>query len=93
VDATLRLWTSGGCRWLGVDHVFLTENSYPPPEGLQEQLQFLVDEGFLTLEFDGTKANQLNIYKRCMEEYRHTTNWMAFIDIDEYIVMRKCALL
>lgn len=77
-------------RWLGVDHVYLTENSDPPPEYLVEQLQDFVDEGFLTLEFDGEKADQLNIYKRCMEKYNSKTSWMAFIDIDEYIVIRKC---
>jgi hypothetical protein len=70
--------------------VYLTENSDPPPKHLVEQLQDFIDEGFLTLESDGKKANQLNIYKRCMQQYRHLHNWLAFIDIDEFIVIRKC---
>lgn len=74
-----------------MDHVYLTENSEPPPKQLVEQLQDFIDEGFLTLESDGQRANQLNIYKRCMERYRHKHNWMAFIDIDEFIVIRRCA--
>ena len=75
-----------------MDHVYLTENSSPIPSHLAEQLQDFVDDGFLTLESDGKRANQLNIYKRCMEKYRQNHNWMAFIDIDEFIVIRKCAL-
>ena len=74
-----------------MDHVYLTENSDPIPSVLVEELQDLVDEGFLTLDSDGQKANQLPIYKRCMEKHRHKYNWMAFIDIDEYIVIRTCA--
>lgn len=84
-----KMWSS--CRWLGVDHVYLTENSYPIQEQLTEQLQDFIDEGFLTLESDGKKANQINIYKRCMEKYRQNHNWMAFIDIDEFIAIRQYA--
>lgn len=73
--------------------MYLTENSEPIPSVLVEQLQDLVDDGFLTLESDAEKANQLPIYKRCMEQHRHKHNWKAFIDIDEYIVIRACAPL
>lgn len=72
--------------------MYLTENADPIPQHMSEQLQDFINEGFLTLEADGRKANQLNIYKRCMEKYRHKHNWMAFIDIDEYIVIRQYAL-
>ena len=80
------------CRWLGVEHVYLTENSNPPPEDMVPQLQDFIDSGFLTFRAVARPEFQVMFYRDCMEHHRHKHNWMAFIDLDEFIVLRKCAL-
>ena len=80
------------CRWLGVDKVYLTENDAEAP--LREVLQPWVDEGFLEYKVEGEPQAQLRVYTRCLKQHRHQYNWMAFFDVDEYLILRnKKALL
>ena len=78
------------CRWLGVDHVFLTDNE--PDTTLQlvdaPELQPFVESGFLTLDVNDKPHAQLAIYQQCLDDHPHDYNWMAFIDLDEYIMLR-----
>lgn len=76
-------------KWLGVEHVYLTENSYRPTPVMRGQLNDFVSEGFLTYEVDGTKGPQLKLYRRCMEQHYHKHNWLAFLDLDEILVIRE----
>lgn len=81
-------------RWLGVEHVYLTENTYRPTPHMRGQLNDFVSEGFLTYEVDGTTGPQLKLYRRCMEQHYHKHNWLAFLDLDEILVLREqCVLL
>jgi hypothetical protein len=74
-----------------VEHVYLAENSDPAPPNLQEQLQDFIDEGFVTFLANGMRVYQVHHYTHCMRNYYHKHNWMAFIDLDEFIVLRsKC---
>ena len=55
------------------------------------QLQDFIESGFLTFEAIGKPDYQPFFYHACMQQYRHKHNWLAFIDLDEFIVLRKCA--
>ena len=74
-----------------MDHVYLYENSDPPPAHVSEQLIDFVASGFVTFEAVGKPASQLFIYHACATQHRHKQNWLAFLDIDEFIVLRRCA--
>ena len=79
-------------RWLGADHVFIIENASETYRALQPGLQDLIDAGFVTYHWDGYPYGQRRAYKWCFEQHRADYNWMAFFDVDEYLVIReKCA--
>lgn len=73
-------------RWLGVDHVFLTENS--PQRELKSDLQDFVDSSFMTYAWEPYPQAQMMVYYRCMQQ-RHKYNWIAFLDSDEFLVVRQ----
>ena len=54
-------------------------------------VQDFIEEGFLTLTAAPRPANQPRICRDCMDNHYDKFNWMAFIDLDEYIHMRRCA--
>lgn len=54
-------------------------------------VQDFIKDGFLTLTAAPRPANQPMIYRDCMDNHYDKVNWMAFIDVDEYIHMRRCA--
>ena len=56
-------------------------------------MQEFIDEGFLTLTVAPRPAGQKTIYRDCMDNAYDKYNWLAFIDLDEYINMRQCAPL
>ena len=43
---------------------------------------------FLTIREERMPKAQLKAYAWCAEEYRLQYNWMAFFDMDEYLVLR-----
>ena len=76
-------------RWLGVDHIYLVENS--EDDSMLPEIQEFIDGGFVTFSNSPRPMFQQSIYLDCMEKNRHEHNWMAFLDLDEFIVLRKCA--
>ena len=70
--------------------MYLYENSDPPPAHVIDQLRDFVASGFVTFEAVGKPASQLYIYHACAVQHRHKHSWLTFIDIDEFIVLRKC---
>lgn len=78
------------CRWLGVERVFLTENDDEPH--LKEPLQDFVETGFVEYRLERREHAQMQVYQACIEEHAHEVNWLAFFDIDEFLLLRnKCA--
>lgn len=76
-------------RFIGIDHVFLTENDpQAPTPRLRAQLQDFVSEGFLTLYTDTTAHNQPAAMRRCLKEQRANYDWLAFFDADEFLFVR-----
>ena len=76
------------CRWLGVDHIFLTDNNSTGGQEARERLAAAFPSSFLSLHSEMEARAQLKVYAWCAEEHRASYNWMAFIDVDEFIVLR-----
>ena len=82
------------CRWLGVDHVFLTDNEADPALSLMgaPELASFVAGGFLSMRVEREPQAQMSVYKRCIERRAHKFDWMAFFDLDEFLILRRrCA--
>jgi hypothetical protein len=76
------------CRWLGVDHVYLTENT-DKSESLREELENFAPPEFLTYRQESEPHAQMKVYGHCLAEHKHKHNWMAFLDADEFLVIRE----
>lgn len=76
-----------------MDHIYLTENGPTPPDSFVSEIEEFIDDGFVTFKSDPRPSFQQTIYVDCMNQHRHKHNWMAFIDLDEFIVLRECASL
>ena len=76
------------CRWMGVNHVFLTDNGSEDGGSTLAQLGSEFAKSFLTLRAEPQKRAQLPVYAWCAEEQRHRFNWIAYFDVDEFLVLR-----
>lgn len=56
-----------------------------------EQLEKDFPETFLTMRVDEAERTQMKTYAWCVEEQRTHFNWIAFFDIDEFLVIRDDA--
>jgi hypothetical protein len=80
---------------VGVEHFYLFNNL--SQDDYLSVLQPYMDNGiielydwpyesFIPYEFD---THQINAYRHCLEKARGSVKWLAFIDIDEYLVPMK----
>ncbi len=68
---------------VGVDHFYLYNNN--SSDNYLEVLAPYMDKGFITLiEFPYEQA-QFKAYKHCYENFRNESNWISFLDADEFI--------
>lgn len=68
----------------GVEKFYIYDNG--STDGTREILQPYIDRGIVEyVEFPGRKK-QLAAYDDCLLRHRYHTRWLAFIDIDEFIV-------
>eukprot|EP00892_Ulva_mutabilis_P000850 jgi/Ulvmu1/10766/UM068_0056.1 len=74
-------------RWLGVDHVYLTENAAVRTPQMAEQLRDFEAEGFLAYNLEPIPRGQTKVYYDCMSQHYHKHNWMMFFDMDEYLIL------
>ena len=81
-------WTYPPCRWLGVEKIYLMENVETPTAHFVQQIQDFVDDGLIVYSFKGSGGYQSRWYHECMSSYHSEHNWLAFIDVDEYIVLQ-----
>jgi hypothetical protein len=82
------------CRWIGVEKVYLLENVDTPTQEVLEQLDDFITDGFVEYSHFGKNVYQLMFYKECLDDHHHLHNWMAFIDLDEYIIIKdECVLM
>jgi len=82
----IREWAEYHLR-LGFDALIVYDNGSAAP--LAETLDDLVAAGLVIVhEVPGPFA-QIPAYMDCLERYRHAYKWIAFIDSDEFIFLKK----
>jgi len=72
---------------IGIDHFFLYDNN--STDNYKEILQPWINKGVVTLIDWPYNQAQVQAYKHFYENYRHETQWVSFLDLDEFIVPRK----
>ena len=70
-------------KLIGTEHFYLYNNF--SKDNYEEVLNPYIKEGLITLVDWPYKGGQADAYKHCFLNYRNENNWIAFIDIDEYI--------
>ena len=75
---------------VGVGHFFLFPNDCDADSATRKLLVPYERAGVVTVdgEFDCAKGAQTRAYRRSIERYGTRAAWMAFIDLDEFIVVR-----
>lgn len=75
---------------LGVEAFYLYDNGSKLPlhKRLKNYFSLYSPEAFRIHEIPGEKL-QLSAYQHCVDSYQNDCRWMAFIDLDEFIVPLK----
>ena len=74
-----------------MDHVFLTDNGSADITGIKLALWSHFPPDFLTLREEPMSNGQMKVYAWCAETQRARFNWLAFLDLDEYLVFQGLA--
>jgi hypothetical protein len=69
---------------VGVDKFFIYDNE--SKDNLKEVLAPYIKEGIVEYSFFPGKLQQIPIYNDAIKRYRFSSFWLAFIDVDEFIV-------
>ncbi len=71
-------------RIIGIDHFYLYNNN--STDNYIDVLQPYVDSGLVDVIFWKDKPGQMTAYFDCARRYREESEWIGFIDTDEFIV-------
>ena len=69
---------------VGVDHFYLYNNN--SDDDFMRVLKPYIDGNIVTLIEWPYNHSQFKAYKHCYESYRNETNWISFLDADEFVV-------
>ncbi len=69
---------------VGVEHFYLYNNF--STDNYKDVLSSYIDDGTVTIIEWPKEQGQVSAYVDCMSEYSHESSWIAFLDLDEYIV-------
>lgn len=72
------------CRYMGVDHVLLYDNSMNGGAQAQELRDFIRD-GFVTFTLLPGQGRQIPLYDHCAKISARKWAWMVAIDLDEFL--------
>jgi glycosyl transferase family 92 len=70
-------------RLMGVERFFLYDNR--STDDHMEVLAPYVEDGIAVLHDWPMYPGQVQAYNRCLEEHRHDSRWIAFLDLDEFL--------
>lgn len=80
-------------RAIGVQRFYLVDTGSTPP--MQATLQDYIDIGLVHYTHDnaipwrpGTHGPQITIYENCIQNFGNQHSWMAFIDADEFLIVK-----
>lgn len=68
---------------VGVDHFYLYNNN--SDDNFMEVIKPYIDKGIITFIDWPYDHSQFKAYKHCYDNYRNETNWLSFLDADEFI--------
>ena len=71
-------------KMLGTDHIYLYNNN--SSDNYLQILNAYIHEGFVTLVDWEKSFAQCEAYQHCYNNVKNETFWIAFIDVDEFIV-------
>lgn len=71
---------------IGVDHFYMYNNN--SEDDYLSILQPYIDKGYVTLVQWTKNYAQMEAYQDCLSKYKDETQWLAWLDIDEFIVPR-----
>ncbi len=71
-------------KLIGVEHFFLYNNQ--SDDNYEEILKDYIDSGVVTLIMWPYQAAQIEAYQDCIIQFKELTNWIGFVDIDEFVV-------
>lgn len=71
-------------KMIGVEHFYLYNNF--SNDNYLEVLAEYIESGLVSLIDWPMKQGQMSAYRNCVENYGDSTNWIGFIDLDEFIV-------
>lgn len=73
---------------VGVEHFYLYNNF--STDNFEEILNPYIEKGVVTLTNWEIPQGQMAAYADCVKKYSTETNWIGFIDIDEFVVPNDC---
>jgi hypothetical protein len=85
-QAYIREWVDYH-RSIGVDHFYITDNKSQPP--LRETLKDYIASGLVTYKYDTRDHPQVAVYNECIQQHKNDSTWIAFFDVDEFLVLKK----
>lgn len=71
---------------IGIDHFYLYDNN--STDDYRSIVQPYIEKGLVTLIHWPHQQAQAQCYKNCLETYKNESNWITYIDADEFIVPR-----
>ena len=72
---------------IGIDHFYLYNNS--SEDDYQCVLKPYIDKDIVTLIDWPYKQSQFKCYEHCFSTYGEESNWISFLDADEFICLRR----
>ena len=79
---------------LGFDNICLYDNNDPDGEHFEDVIKDYIDSGYVILKnVRGKELAQMPSYTECYSEYKNKYDWIAFIDIDEFINLDDSGIL
>lgn len=75
---------------LGIDMIYLYDNNDKDGERFEDVIDYEIKEGFVTLiDFRGRKRCQIEAYQDCYDKYGANVDWLAYLDVDEFLTFSK----
>ncbi|ACU88244.1 glycosyltransferase family 2 protein [Desulfomicrobium baculatum] len=72
---------------VGAEKIIIFDNDSSP--SLKNSVQEYIDHGIVDFFEITGKEQQMAAYDRCLREYEKKSKWIAFIDVDEFIVPKQ----
>ncbi|SMP77761.1 Glycosyltransferase family 92 [Desulfonatronum zhilinae] len=72
---------------IGAEKIIIFDNESAPPLNLF--LKEYVDKGFVDIYNIDGQEKQIPAYHNCLKLYADKSKWIAFIDVDEFLILKK----